>query len=341
MSASSLFWLSEVAAFTKLHPLVPSEPFRELPLTKLAVPSILDSWLALEPVKALLPIPILALIFPAIWWFFRGTWRELDREAAAYRSALASKGQFDTRPLACLVIVAVVLTLQQYYGGRIFYDTSIHPWLAELQGSGSRFLHLERFDELYGYGWWVAARLIGYVLIPFPVWKLLYPKDSLLDLGFRIKGFTSHLWIYGLCLAIVIPSMLLVAAQPDFGSYYPFYKQSSRSWTDLAAWEGMYFLQFLGLEMFFRGFMVGTLRRSMGAASIFAMAVPYCMIHFGKPYLEANGAIVAGVVLGSLAARTRSVYAGFLVHITVAFLMDFLALSHRGALPTHLWPVWP
>jgi membrane protease YdiL (CAAX protease family) len=68
------------------------------------------------------------------------------------------------------------------------------------------------------------------------------------------------------------------------------------------------------------------------------MALPYCMIHYGKPYLEANGAIVAGVVLGSLAMRTRSIYAGFLVHITVALSMDFLALHHRGALPSLLWP---
>jgi membrane protease YdiL (CAAX protease family) len=75
----------------------------------------------------------------------------------------------------------------------------------------------------------------------------------------------------------------------------------------------------------------------MGSAAIFAMAVPYCMIHYGKPYLETNGAIVAGVVLGSLALKTRSIYAGFLVHITVAFSMDFLALWRRDALPTTFW----
>jgi membrane protease YdiL (CAAX protease family) len=84
--------------------------------------------------------------------------------------------------------------------------------------------------------------------------------------------------------------------------------------------------------------MLGALRRAMGAGAIFVMAVPYCMIHFGKPYLEANGAIVAGVVLGSLAMRTRSIYAGFMVHITVAFCMDFLALYKRHALPSVLFP---
>jgi membrane protease YdiL (CAAX protease family) len=80
------------------------------------------------------------------------------------------------------------------------------------------------------------------------------------------------------------------------------------------------------------------MRRSLGSAAIFAMAVPYCMIHYGKPYLEANGAIIAGIVLGSLAMRTRSIYAGFLVHITVALSMDLLALTHRNALPTQLFP---
>ena len=68
------------------------------------------------------------------------------------------------------------------------------------------------------------------------------------------------------------------------------------------------------------------------------MAVPYCMIHYGKPYLEANGAIVAGIVLGSLAMRTRSIYSGFLLHISVAVGMDLLSLYKREALPHIFWP---
>ena len=132
--------------------------------------------------------------------------------------------------------------------------------------------------------------------------------------------------------------MLLVAKQPDFGNYYPFYKLSSRSWFDLMVWESVYFLQFFCLEIFFRGWWLGVLRRSLGSVAIFVMALPYCMIHYGKPYLEANGAIVAGVVLGSLSMRTRSIYAGFLVHITVALSMDLLALAHRHAIPQQFWP---
>ena len=311
----------------------PTDP--TLPLTRLPDPSYFQSLLAYPPVKALLPLPILAALAPAVWWFFRDTWRAVDAEETEAR-AIAGPAP-DYRAPACLVIVAVVLTLQEYYGGRQLFDGVIRPWLHDLEAGGATWLRTHQFDELYSYTWWSLARVIGYVLIPLPLWKLLFPKDSLLDMGLRVKGFLSHIWIYGLCLAIVIPTMLIVASQPDFGTYYPFYKLSSRSWADFLTWELMYGVQFFALELFFRGFMLGALRRTMGSAAVFAMAVPYCMIHYGKPYLETHGAIVAGIVLGSLALRTRSIYAGFLVHITVAYSMDFLALWRRDALPTSFW----
>ncbi len=313
-------------------PVVPAA----LPLTRLAEPSYFQSILAFTPVKALVPLPILAALAPAVWWFFRDTWRVLDAEAAETRSLAGDRP--DYRPAVALVIVAVVLTLQEYYGGRQVYDTLLRPWLHELEAAGRPWLKTAQYDELYSYAWWALARIIGYVLVPLPLWKLIFPQDSLLDMGLRGRGFLSHLWIYGLCLSVVLPAMLLVASQPDFGTYYPFYKSSSRSVSDLLMWEAMYGAQFFALELFFRGFLLGALRRTLGSAAIFAMAVPYCMIHYGKPYLETNGAIVAGIVLGSLAMRTRSIYAGFLVHITVAFSMDFLALWRRDALPHVFWP---
>jgi membrane protease YdiL (CAAX protease family) len=288
--------------------------------------------------KAVLPIPVMFLLAPVVFWFFRRTWYELDRDAHAERGALLAEGKVDLRPGVAFVIAAVILTLQEYYGGRGTFEEVIRPFLQKRMDAGWTWLKLDKYALLYSYGWWATSRILGYVVIPFPLWKLLFPKDSLLDLGLRIRGFSKHLWIYGVCLAVVVPAMFVVARQPDFGSYYPFYKDSSRSWFDFGVWEAMYFAQFFALEMFFRGWFLGTMRRSLGSGAIFAMAVPYCMIHFGKPYLEANGAIIAGIVLGSLSMRTKSIYAGFLVHITVALSMDLLALSHRGALPKVLFP---
>lgn len=323
------------AAFSVL--LAAATPELELPLLRLPEVSRLEAVAAHPLLKLLFPLPILAAIAPAIWWFFRDTWRELDGEAAAYRNEAAARGSIDYRPMACFVITAAVLTMQEYYGGRRFYEELIRPELHLLEEAGHTWLKLQKYDELYSYAWWSAARAAGYVLIPLPLWKLLFPKDRIVDMGLRVRGFFEHAWVYALCLAVVLPLIFIVAQFPDFGSYYPFYKNSSRSWNDFILWQAMYWMQFLALELFFRGWMVAALRRSLGSAAIFAMAVPYCMIHFGKPYFEAHGAIIAGIVLGSLSAKTRSIYAGFLVHVTVALGMDLLSLYKRGALPTTFW----
>ncbi len=292
----------------------------------------------LETVKPVLPPVLMFGILPIMWLMFRDTWRVLDDEALRHRALLLARGKTDTRPMVALVMCAMILTLQEYYGGRVFFDAKVFPLLRALDTRHPTWIHLDRYTELWTFVWWAGTRIAGYVLVPFPLWKLIFRQDSLLDLGLRTKGFFSHVWIYVLFLAIVLPAMLIVARSPDFGAYYPFYKQSSRSWFDFLLWEAMYFLQFLALEMFFRGFWLGALRKSLGSGAIFAMAVPYCMIHYGKPYLEACGAILAGIALGSIAMRTKSIYQGFLVHITVAGLMDWLSLSHRHAMPTAWFP---
>lgn len=287
--------------------------------------------------QILFPIPALLFVIPLLYLFFRKTWRELDEDAQKQRAELLAEGKTDLRPLVALVMCALILAMQEYFGQRNFFEEVIRPEMAKYELTHTNAFHLAKYDELYGFGWWVFTRVAGYVLIPFPVYKLFFPKDSLLDFGLRTKGFFKHAWIYGLFLVVVVPALLIVSRQPDFGSYYPFYKLSSRSWFDFLVWESIYFVQFFALEMFFRGFWLGVLRKSFGSGAIFAMAVPYCMIHFGKPYLEVCGAIVAGIALGSLSMKTKSIYQGFMVHVSVAALMDWISLWHRHALPTTFW----
>ena len=305
-------------------------PF-ELMVSPLEPVAWFDAWLNYPPIKVFVPLLILMAIAPFIWRFFRESWRALDGESAG------GGGELDYRHAVCLLLTAVVLTMQEYYGGRDFYERHLRSTLLSLDSWGLSFLRAQKYDELYSYAWWVLARVIGYIVMPVLAWKLLFPRERVLEMGLRTQGFFSHLWIYGLCLAVVIPLTFVMSRQSDFGSYYPFYRLSSRSWFDFLLWEAVYCLQFFALEFFFRGWMLHALRRRMGFAAIFVMTMPYCMIHYGKPYLEAQGAIVAGVVLGSLAMRTRSIYAGFLVHITIAIGMDTLSLYKRSALPTTFW----
>jgi membrane protease YdiL (CAAX protease family) len=287
--------------------------------------------------KGFVPIAAYIVLAPALWLMFGRTWRELDLAAHEHQKKTLAAGGYNFRPAVLFVITAVVLMLQEYFGGRFFED-HIVPALHELESKHpGGIVNLRKYGELYGYSWWAFNRIFGYVAIPFVSWKIIFRKDSLLDMGLRVKGLLSHAWIYGLCLAVVLPAVFVVSKAPDFTSYYPFYKQASRSWFDLCVWETMYFAQFFALEIFFRGFWLRGLETTMGSGAIFAMCVPYCMIHFTKPYLEIGGAVVAGIALGSLAMRTRSIYSGFLVHVTVALSMDLLSLANHNALPKVFW----
>lgn len=314
--------------------LAAAEPL-ELPTGRLEEISLWRVYLNHPTLKALWPIPVLAVVGFVFFKVFGKWWRELDQEARELRES--ENHAPDYRPAVCLVIVAVSLTLQEYYGGRRYYDAVLRPWLEDLETTWT-WIELQKWDEYYGYCWWSFTRVLGYVLIPFPLWKLLFRKDSLLDMGLRTKGLWKHAWVYLALFLALLPVQLVVATGSDFINYYPFYKQSSRSWFDFLMWQVIYYAQFLTLELFFRGFMVNALKR-MGAGAIFVMAVPYCMIHYGKPYTEALGAIVAGVLLGTLAMRTKSAIGGFLLHISVALTQDLLSLFMRNALPSRFWPL--
>jgi membrane protease YdiL (CAAX protease family) len=74
------------------------------------------------------------------------------------------------------------------------------------------------------------------------------------------------------------------------------------------------------------------LKPALGIYSIFAMTVPYCMIHFGKPPAETLAAIGAGIFLGWLSYRNGNIWLGLLLHCTVAFSMDVMALYNKGLL---------
>ena len=295
-------------------------------------------WLELPAVKWAVPIPMLVLVAPVLWWFFRSTWRELDVAALARRRELAERGEIDYRPMVALTLVALVLTFQEYYGRPHFYAAVLHDVLVRWEAAHpGGFINMKQYDELYMRLWWGGTRIGGY-LLPVVLWRLFFRDDRVLDFGLRGRGFRTHAWIYALCVVVMVPILLLVSRQKEFVDYYPMYKQAGRSWMDFAIWEIVYLGQFFGLELFFRGFMLRALR-TFGSGAIWAMVVPYCMIHYGKPYIESSAAIIAGVVLGSLAMRTHSIYAGFLVHSTVAVLMDVLSLYKRAALPVLLTPL--
>lgn len=264
--------------------------------------------------------------------FFLETWRELDRERAP------AGDRYDWGPLLAFLTAAVGLTLTEYWGsGQQFRELT--AWALRTDGF-FRELVLEArkspFWALAPHAYWSLTRVFAWVVLPLVVLWLSGRRGR--DHGLGWGKSTSHIPLYFVCAAVVLPLVFFVADQRDFSSYYPFYKHAGRSLADLFLWELFYAGQFFAVEFLFRGFLVESGRRSLGSQAIFAMVVPYVMIHYGKPVAETFGAIIAGVVLGTLAMRSRSIWPGFFVHETVAIAMDLAALMQKGGLPTNFWP---
>ncbi len=276
-----------------------------------------------------------------IWSYLHESWKEIDAEAERERDARKAAGKgYDWRPIVVFSSGAVLLGLMEYYGHA--------PTLRDLvdyfdpigrMGEPETFFAIVRdspFRRLIEFIWWSGWRLCGFFLVPALVLMLMRERVS--SYGLQTRGFAKHAWIYIGFYALVLGTVILVSYEDTFQTYYPFYNDASRSWYDFWAWEAIYAVQFFSLEFFFRGFWVKAAKTQMGSHAIYAMVVPYCMIHFGKPYLETNGAIIAGVVLGTLALRTRSIWAGFLIHVSVAISMDIAALMQTSGLPNQWWP---
>lgn len=284
-------------------------------------------------------ILILPVAYYILWRLFRNTWQTLDEEAHQWNTERLKKRITDFRPFAVFAITSTVLAWQEYYGSsNLFYQTHIHPWLCNLDQKSPAWIQLTKYKTLYRYAWWELSLILGYVVFPFMIWKILFPKDSLWDFGLRTHGLFQHRHLYGLFLLLIILAVVFASFQSNFINYYPHYKLASRSWYDLLLWEAIYLPGFFALEIFFRGWFLVALRKSIGSAAIFAMTVPYCMIHFGKPYLETMGTVMGAIALGSLSIKTKSVYQGTLLHIILALSMDLLSLAQRGAFPNKFWP---
>ena len=276
--------------------------------------------------------------------FFGDGWQEIDREAISYRAEAAKSGKGDSYLAVYIFVVAAIsLILLKYLGkGSVFFEIvhfidnpdsaqtnpllySLVGWLRPESSTLYEYVTQGGYRELWRLGYWASWRVLGYLIIPLIV-VAAHPRLRKMPIGLSFRGMGGHIWIYVVLFVPVLIAVFVVSFMDVFNSYYPFYDNAYRSWFDFLVWEAFYIAQFLALEFFYRGFMIQPLKRSMGTSAIFAMMIPYVMVHFGKPMLECFGAIVAGIVLGTLALRTRSIWSGFLIHVSVAVSMDVLAI---------------
>ncbi len=171
---------------------------------------------------------------------------------------------------------------------------------------------------------------IWYIVPALLYWYFLDKenKDSFYGLTYRNFDWRT----YALMLVIVVPFIIWASFRTDFLETYPRYKPSLAEGylgvpylATVFVHEFFYLLQFLALELFFRGFIVLSLARYMGNGAVWVMVWLYVLIHFGKPWPETFSSAFGGYILGVLALKTRTVMGGVYIHGGVALLMEIFA----------------
>jgi membrane protease YdiL (CAAX protease family) len=261
-------------------------------------------------------------------------WQQIQRESQQYLATPAAQ-KFDSKVAWVLVVAALMLTLQNYFGSRVDAEQWLRTFgLAGLADAMGPFFDHSTQWHFRGLVYWALFSTFTYVIPPLLVIVLVF-REPLGNYGIKVRGAVREWWLYVVFFAVMWPLLLIVSRSGHFQETYPFYRLGDGEplWPNFWRWELVYWLQFVGLEFFFRGFMVHGLKHRFGGYAIFVMMVPYCMIHYRKPLPETCGAIVAGIVLGFMSLKTRSIWLGAAIHITVAVSMDFLSLWRRGLIP--------
>jgi hypothetical protein len=164
------------------------------------------------------------------------------------------------------------------------------------------------------------------VLLPLVfLWRWQMNGDSFWGLTTR----QFQWWPYLLMLLIMIPLIAFASTRADFLHAYPKVKQVAfinehvrSSWPYKLLFETSYGIDFITIELFFRGFLVFAFVRYVGPDAILPMAVFYCSIHFGKPLFECISSFFGGMLLGIIAYRTQSILGGIVVHLGIAWMME-------------------
>jgi membrane protease YdiL (CAAX protease family) len=253
-----------------------------------------------------------------------GRWIEGEKLRIKTEQSCIS-GKIGTNEISVLLIACLGLMVMQFGGSPEVFKMT---W-------GSKIDLFHPYYELSHLLHWIFACILGYLIIPMIFLKMTDQKIS--DYYLSPRGFVNHAIPY---LLVAFPVFLLifwVSTWPDFQNIYPFYSKANRSLFDLLVWESAYVFQFFALEFFFRAFLLQGLRQWVGYGAIFIMVVPYCMIHFQKTFAESFGSIFAGVILGWMAMRSKSIWGGVLVHAIIAVEMDLMSLWRQGLLDQIKW----
>jgi len=232
-----------------------------------------------------------------------------------YRWTEALRELFRGQASIILLSVPVLLTVWRYYGSSDFFNDSLLQFF-NVSGAGPS-------GVLYSF---VSSALL-LLIVPIIIIRL-FLKMPLKSFGFQWGDKSVGFAIVGVLFPIIAILMLLpTSRQPDFIMEYPLFRQAGENLPALALYEISYGLYYLSWEFFFRGYMLFGLKDILGnAQSILIQTIPSTLMHIGKPDGEIFASILAGLIFGYIAIRTKSIIYVFLLHWLIGITLDIFII---------------
>lgn len=160
-------------------------------------------------------------------------------------------------------------------------------------------------------------RVALYLLIPLLVIVLAFRKSPR-EYGFQWGDWRAGLALTAIVIALAAPVLWFIArSDPAMLRYY------AKQWS--AAAPVFTFLDLIGWEFFFRGFLLFGYARKFGSHALWLQAVPFALAHLSKPAVETYSTIFGGFLFGLVAWRTKSFVYPFLIHWFITMFTLFAA----------------
>jgi membrane protease YdiL (CAAX protease family) len=179
-------------------------------------------------------------------------------------------------------------------------------------------LMTDYYHRLTPYYYW--DRVILYLVIPLFVILFLF-RENPKAYGFSLGDWKAGLLLTALGILLMAPILYLLGhGDSSMRGYYQPLAQGL-PWTT--------FLDLIGWEFLFRGWILFAYARQFGAEALWLQAVPFALMHNGKPEVETLSTIFGGFAFGWVAYRTKSFLYPFLIHW---FISTFIILVAAGIL---------
>lgn len=173
-------------------------------------------------------------------------------------------------------------------------------------------------------------RFIPYLLI-FGLIKYIFDRDMKHFYGLRFRGIDYRPFV--LMLVMMLPLIGAASFRADFQTSYPQFKywryDSVFGFSEAVKagiFELAYGLDFISVELLFRGALVIGMVKVLGKEAVLPMVAAYVFIHFGKPAGEAISSFFGGFILGIHSYYKKNIFAGILIHVGIAWTMEAAAI---------------